>query len=240
MTTLCIDTATDHGTIVVARDSQIKAIVRWHAAGKHAENIFGFIETALEDAQVTRDDLALVGVDVGPGRFTSVRVGLATAKGLALGLGLPIVGVDALRVLARSIEGDSALARISVMNAYRGDVFCGAYLLSGGGWTELVEPSFGAPEHVFERIRAAIGDREVAVRGGGVAENAALIRKTFGITLDDQALRSDAVSADGLLDEVRHVSETEGPADLALLAPKYLRPSDAKLPDRALDTGHSL
>lgn len=240
MTTLCIDTATDHGTIVVAHHGQSKAVVRWHAAGKHAENIFGFIDAALAEAGATRDDLALIGVDVGPGRFTSVRVGLATAKGLALGLGLPIVGVDALRVLARSIEGDSDLVRVPVMNAYRGDVFCGAYLLSQDGWTELVTPSFGSPESLFERIRAAIGDRELAVRGGGVGEHAALIRQTFGITLDDQALRSDAVSPDGLLHEVCHVGETEGPADLALLAPKYLRPSDAKLPERPLDTRHSV
>lgn len=239
MTTLCIDTATDHGMIVVATHDGEKSVVRWHAAGKHAENIFGFIDEALAKAGAARADLSLIGVDAGPGRFTSVRVGLATAKGLALGLGLPIVGVDALRALARSIEGDSKLVRVPVMNAYRNDVFCGAYLLTEQGWTELVAPSFGRPEEVLGQIRMAAGDRGVAVCGGGVGEHAALIRTILGIALEEEALRPDAVSPDGLLGEVRHVVDTEGPADLALLAPRYLRPSDAKLPDRALEPRRS-
>jgi tRNA threonylcarbamoyladenosine biosynthesis protein TsaB len=75
-------------------------------------------------------------VDIGPGRFTSLRVGLGTAKGLALGLDLPIVGVSSLRVLARAIEGDAALVRVPVMNAYRGDVFAAAHLLVDGGVEE--------------------------------------------------------------------------------------------------------
>ena len=214
MTTLCIDTATEHGMVVVARDDGSTAAARWRSAGRHAENLFGYIESALADAGASRDELALIGVSIGPGKFTSLRVGLATAKGLALGLGLPIVGVSSLRVLARSIEGDRRLVRVPVMNAYRGDVFAGAYVVDGDAIEEVVAPSSGHPDQVLERIRDAAGDRPLAMRGEGA-------------------------TPDALIAEVRYVHRTEGPADLASLEPQYLRPSDARLPDEPLSTDHS-
>ena len=214
MATLCIDTATEHGMVVVAHDDGSSATARWRSAGRHAENLFGYIESALADVGAKREDLTLVGVDVGPGRFTSVRVGLATAKGLALGLGLPIVGVSSLRVLSRSIEGAPGLVRVPVMNAYRGDVFAAAYLMNADSVEELVSPSFGPPNEVFAHIREAVGARPVAIRGEGA-------------------------SPEALLAEVLYVKNTEGPADLTLLEPQYLRPSDAKLPEQPLRTEHS-
>jgi len=110
MTILCIDTATEHGTVAVVRDEGPIASVRWRSAGRHGESLFGHIESALAEAGASREELSLIGVNIGPGRFTSLRVGLGTAKGLALGLGLPIVGVSSLRVLARAIEGDASKA----------------------------------------------------------------------------------------------------------------------------------
>jgi tRNA threonylcarbamoyladenosine biosynthesis protein TsaB len=214
MAILCIDTATEDGMVVVARDDGSTAAVRWRSSGRHAENLFSYIESALDEAGSSREELSLVGVDIGPGRFTSVRVGLATAKGLALGLGLPIVGVSSLRVLARSIKGDPSVVRVPVMDAYRGDVFSAAYEIRDRVIEELVAPRFGSPDEVFGSIREAVGARPVAIRGEGV-------------------------SPDALLAEVRYVMDTEGPADLVLLEPRYLRPSDAKLPDQPLRTDHS-
>ncbi len=215
MATLCIETATEHGMVVVARDGESLAFARWRGAGRHGENLFGHIESALAEAGVSRSELSLIGVDVGPGKFTSLRVGLATAKGLALGLGIPIVGVSSLRVLARSTDADPSLVRVPVMNAYRGDVFAAAYLLEGGELVELAAPTFGAPREVFGCIRELVAERGVALRGEGTAEPGAL------------------------LSEARHALRADGPADLARLEPHYMRPSDAKLPDRPLRTEHS-
>jgi tRNA threonylcarbamoyladenosine biosynthesis protein TsaB len=211
MAILCIDTATADGLVVVAREEGATAVARWRSSGRHGENLFGYIESALADAGATRDEISLIGVSIGPGGFTSLRVGLATAKGLALGLGLPIVGVSALRVLARSIEGDAALVRVPVMKAYRGDVFTAAYVIDGEAVEEFVAPCFGPPADVLERVRAHVGERPLV-------------------------LRRDAATPEALLAEVRHVFRTEGPADLARLEPTYLRPSDAELPRRPLRT----
>jgi tRNA threonylcarbamoyladenosine biosynthesis protein TsaB len=238
MTILCIDTATEHGTVAVVRDDGSSASVRWRSAGRHGENLFGYIESALAEAGASREELSLIGVDIGPGRFTSLRVGLGTAKGLALGLELPIVGVSSLRVLARAIEGDAGLVRVPVMNAYRGDVFAAAYIIDADGVEELAPVLFGPPEGVFGQIRDAVGGRPVAIGGEGVRPHAAVIEAVLGLKVDETEMSLDASTSDAIVAEVQYAIRTNGPADLDSLEPQYLRPSDAKLPDLPLQTEH--
>src|SRR5690348_11165768 len=66
----------------------------------HAERLIGVIDGALGQAGMTYKDLDRIGVSIGPGSFTGVRVGVATARGLALALGVPAVGVNTLEALA--------------------------------------------------------------------------------------------------------------------------------------------
>lgn len=193
--------------VVVARNDGATAAARWRSSGRHGENLFGHIEAALHDAGVSRGEISLIGVSIGPGGFTSLRVGLATAKGLALGLDRPIVGVSSLRTVARSVEGEPGIARVPIMRSYRGDVFVAAYLIEGDAVTELVAPLLGHPDETLPRVRSAVGERPVV-------------------------LRAEGATPEALLEEVRYVHRTEGPADLERLEPAYLRPSDARLPER--------
>jgi tRNA threonylcarbamoyl adenosine modification protein YeaZ len=214
MATLCIDTATADGMVVVARRDHALAAARWRSSGRHGENLFGHIDAALRDAGVSRDEISLIGVSIGPGGFTSLRVGLATAKGLALGLDVPVVGVSSLRVAARAVEGDAGTARVPVMSSYRGEVFAAAYLIDDESVTELVSPLLGDPEEIVPRVLDDVGERTAVVRKEGATPRA-------------------------LMEEVLHVHRTEGPSDLARLEPAYLRPSDAELPKQPLRTEHS-
>jgi tRNA threonylcarbamoyladenosine biosynthesis protein TsaB len=236
MTILCIDTATDDGTVAVARDDRPIASVRWHSAGRHGENLFSHIETALSESGASREELSLIGVVIGPGKFTSLRVGLGTAKGLAFGLGLPIVGVSSLRVLARSIVGDPGAIRVPVMNAYRGDVFSAAYIIDESGVMELVPPLFGPPLRVFGQLREAVGGRPVLVAGQGLRTHAALIEASLDVKQDGAQMSGQVSTADAIVEEVKHVMRTTGPADLDSLEPQYLRPSDAQLPKPSSST----
>jgi tRNA threonylcarbamoyladenosine biosynthesis protein TsaB len=229
MTILCIDTATENGTVAVARDDGSIVSERWRSAGRHGENLFGYIDSALAETGVAREELSLIGVDIGPGRFTSLRVGLGTAKGLALGLGLPIVGVCSLRVLARAIEEDAALVRVPGMNAYRGDVFAAAYLIEDGGVQELAPALFGSPDVVFGQIRDAVGEHPVALGGEGVRPHAPMIEAVFGVKTDEAQMSLEVSTPDAIVAEVQYTMRTIGPSDLDSLEPEYLRPSDAKL-----------
>ncbi len=236
MAILCIDTATEYGTVAVAREDGRVSSSTWRAAGRHGENLFGHIDRALVEADVRREQLSLIGVDIGPGKFTSLRVGLSTAKGLAFGLTLPIVGVGSLRVLARSIAGPSTHARVALFEAYRGEVFGAAYTLEDGALHEIVAPSFGPPAVVLDRIGEALGTRAVVAGGEGARAHADVLRSVLGIEIDGAESRVEAAAPAALVAEVQDVIRRHGPSDLDSLEPQYLRPSDAELPERALDS----
>jgi tRNA threonylcarbamoyladenosine biosynthesis protein TsaB len=234
MTTLCIDTATEVGTVAIARNGVVAAAATWRSSSRRDENLFQHIDAVLSEARVGRSDISLVGVDIGPGRFTSLRVGLSTAKGLALGLDVPIVGVSSLRVLARSISADEQVARVALMNAYRGDLFAAAYWLATGDEGELLSPTFGSPEKVFARIRDAIGARPIALCGDGARTHAAAVEAFFGAAKLRHGQRPpEAPQASAIVREVEQVMRARGPDELGSLEPQYLRPSDAKLPQPA-------
>ncbi len=239
MTTLCIDTATEYGTVVVVREDGRFTSARWRSQGRHGENLFGHIESAMAEAAVSREELSLIGVDIGPGRFTSLRVGLGTAKGLAFGLGLPIVGLSSLRLLARAIEGEEVRVRVPVMRGYRGDVFSAAYLFGGAVVEELAAPVFGPPELVFQQIRDRLGDRPVSVGGEGVRPHAELLESILCVQLDEVQMSLHAPTPKAIAAEVQYSFRISGPSDLDTLEPDYLRPSDAKLPDQAQKIGAS-
>ncbi len=234
MVTLCIDTATEVGTVAIARNGDVAAAVTWRSSTRHGENLFGRIDAVLNKARVSRSEITLVGVDIGPGRFTSLRVGLGTAKGLAFGLGLPILGFSSLRVLARSPTADGEVARVALMNAYRGDLFAAAYVIEGDIDQELVPPTFGPPEEVLLRIRDAIGKRPIVLCGEGVKAQAAAVESILGARADGWQSAVEVPSPSAIVREIEHIMRSRGPDDLASLEPRYLRPSDAKLPPRAL------
>ena len=102
----------------------------------HAEHLMGVIGDALKAANMTYEDLDGIVVCVGPGSFTGVRVGVSTARGLALALNIPSVGVSTLEGLAReaidNAPGQSVIARIE---AGRGQAYLAAFSEDGSPTT---------------------------------------------------------------------------------------------------------
>lgn len=98
----------------------------------HAEHLMGVIEAALREAGCGFADLDAVAVSVGPGSFTGVRVGVAAARGLALALGIPAVGVSTLEALAREAR-DASPGRpvVSRIEAGRGQVYLAGFSAAG-------------------------------------------------------------------------------------------------------------
>jgi hypothetical protein len=75
------------------------------------------------------------------------------------------------------------------------------------------------------------------VGGEGVRQHATAIEAGLGVEVDEAQMSLDVSTPDAIVAEVQHAIRTAGPADLESLEPQYLRPSDAKLPDRPLRTG---
>ncbi len=97
---LAIDTAT--ASVVIATgspDGVVDGISTWAAGYRHGETLLPTIERFLGEQNIRRSRLTAIVVGTGPGAFTGLRVGIATAKGIAHGLGIPVVGVSTAEAL---------------------------------------------------------------------------------------------------------------------------------------------
>lgn len=154
-----------------------------------------------------------IAVGRGPGSFVGIRIGLATARGLAASTGLPVTGVCTLDALGRAIGTGAA-----VLDARRGEVFAALYAADG---QRLWEPLVLAPEQLAERLAALPGPR-LAAGSGAVRFRDELERRDIEVPDDaDPVHRIDA----------RHlcaVAEADTDGDGGTLDPIYLRPPDAQ------------
>ena len=122
MRVLVIDTALNACTSAVFEDGRALGVRTAVMARGHSERLGGFVRDAVAEAGGGFEALDRIGVTVGPGSFTGLRVGLAFAQGLGAALDLPVVGVSTLAALARSADrGEGATA--AVIDARRGQVY---------------------------------------------------------------------------------------------------------------------
>lgn len=237
MRILALDSSTDVGSVAVVVDGALRSELTFAGRARHGEVLLDWLEQALASADLALADVDLLGVGLGPGSFTGLRVGLATAKGLALSRDVPLVGVGTLPVLARGLGvGGDALA-VPVVEAHRGEVFVAAYALPEAGVvSEVMPPIHGPPEEAARRVREAVPGRTLTLCGTGVRR----YRQTFEAKLGPGTVVAAPVwdvpraALVALEAEARFLQR--GPSDLVTLEPLYLRPSDAKLPDRPLRT----
>lgn len=102
----------------------------------HSQTLLPLIDAALSAAGRKIEDMDAIAVSSGPGSFTGVRIGLATAKGLALGIGKPILPVPTLLALAHNVASYEGVI-VPIMDARRGEVYTATYRAEGGVLREI-------------------------------------------------------------------------------------------------------
>jgi tRNA threonylcarbamoyladenosine biosynthesis protein TsaB len=119
---LAFDCAVSGLGVAVVRDG--KPLARLHEAGRdQAARLLPAIKAVLEEAAMPRRDVSLIAVTIGPGSFTGVRVGLAAARGLAIGLGAPLAGFATTSVLLAQARARGRLV-VAAVDSHLGDWFC--------------------------------------------------------------------------------------------------------------------
>jgi tRNA threonylcarbamoyladenosine biosynthesis protein TsaB len=227
---LALDTSTVIASVAVAEARALLAEIDGPAEAKHGETLLSVIEAALARAGAALAQVDLLAVGIGPGSFTGVRVGLATAKGLALATGKPLVGIVSLRAMGRGgVKTGELIA--PVLDAYRDEVYSALYQLgTDGKLVEKLPPLNQTPEKAVERIGVVTGPCAVKLCGTGVRRYSECFTSRLGSALRWAEPRYDTPRASALAYEAILAFEEHGSSDLVSLEPLYLRPSDAQLP----------
>jgi tRNA threonylcarbamoyladenosine biosynthesis protein TsaB len=133
---LGLDTASARGSIALARPGEILAQAALEERAWHARDLVIRIDGLLREAGLTAHDLAGIGVAVGPGSFTGVRIGMATAKGLAYSLDIGLAGLSTLEALARATLGSMISPPLGAIcpaiQAGRGEVYAALFRTERG------------------------------------------------------------------------------------------------------------
>lgn len=204
MTVLAIDTSTD-ARVAVAEGATVLARATEHDTRAHVEQLVPLVRRALEQAAVELGSIDTIVVGMGPGPFTGLRVGIATAQSLAIARGIALHRVCSLDVLALTAvrtlsDTERAEGFLTCTDARRKEVYWARYDAAG---TRIGEPQVGKPETL----------PALPILGPGVAAYPTL------------AGRPDPIDA-GLM-------ATRGPGlPAAGASPLYLRRPDAALPTR--------
>jgi tRNA threonylcarbamoyladenosine biosynthesis protein TsaB len=165
---LAFDTATRWGRFALAEGDRLLAYRPLNVSGSYADALLPVIQEMLAETGRSRGDLAAIGVTIGPGSFTGVRIGVATAKGLAYGLDCGLVAVTSLEAMAAALLAEHPDTDIAVpaLDARRGEIFCGVYGRDGSWVRALVEPAAAAPERWWESVRETVPDIDLPAYGG--------------------------------------------------------------------------
>jgi tRNA threonylcarbamoyladenosine biosynthesis protein TsaB len=122
---LAMDTATDV-LAVAAVNGEARVSLTLRRGLQHSPALVPLVERLLSEISLAADELEFVACSVGPGSFTGIRIGLATAKGIGFAAGIPVIGVSTLDALAhpfRQREGDT----FAVLDARKGNIYAARY-----------------------------------------------------------------------------------------------------------------
>ena len=224
MIILGIDTATPQVGVAIGGHEGVIASFSTAKGKRHTETLVPAIDFLCRQAHIELDEIGAIAVDVGPGLFTGLRVGVSTAKAMASALRVPVIGVTSLDLLAFPLRWSNRRI-LSVVDARRGEVFFAAYRQVPGGVQRLTEPRVATPDELCSEITAT-GEECLAV-GDGARRYAEQLNELTRIEIADAGLAHPNPSSLVQLAHARALREEF--VNAWDLKPVYLRKADAEI-----------
>ncbi len=219
MKILGIETSTFSGSVSLSDDDTLLCEYVFNTGPRHNEVLVPTIKRLLSDCGLEKNDLEAVCVSVGPGSFTSLRIGVSTAKAICYSLGADLAGVPSLEILASNALwcGDDVCA---LTDAGRGEVFFSFYNSES---REMAPAQIATPESVCAGVR-----KKTVFVGSGALLHADLIRDSVGeaAVLLPANLNTPRAAGCALLGKKKILSGQKD--DPYTLTPFYLRRSAAE------------
>ncbi len=224
MLVLGIETATPQVGVAIGGHEGIIASFHTTRDRRHAETLVPAIQFLCAQAQMKLSQIGLVAVDVGPGLFTGLRVGLATAKSIAHACRIPMIGVSSLDLTAFPARFSDRLI-VSTVDARRGEIFHATYRRAPGGIQLMSAPAVDQPADVAGQLMAT--GAETLIVGDGAQRYADVLGTVRGAEIGREGLRHPNA---GALVELAHAralrEEFVSPSQIT---PMYLRAPDARI-----------
>ena len=223
MRILAMDTATSSCSVALWCDETIVAARREVMSRGQAEALVPMIGDVLAEAKVTASDLDLLAVTVGPGAFTGLRIGLATARGMGLAAHVPCLGLTTTEVIAHAVDANAWQqgTLLVALDSKRADIYVQTFQ---PGLMPISEASAMDPAILGEWLQDVPGPINVV---GDARELATAALVEAG--LETIVIETPEVPDAGVVAELASRRWTPE-AILESPAPLYLRPPDAKLP----------
>ncbi|MBK7947339.1 MAG: tRNA (adenosine(37)-N6)-threonylcarbamoyltransferase complex dimerization subunit type 1 TsaB [Deltaproteobacteria bacterium] len=242
---LALESATDWLSVAVLEAGRVVALHEHAGSRQHSTALLSVVDATLREARVALEEIGAMAISTGPGSFTSLRIGLATLKGLAFGRGIPVVGVSTLEVMALGVlegaafEADGGPEVLALLDARRGEWYAGAWRGAEPPGALPVE-TLGAGLYAPARLAEDLPRPVVAVCPEPGAWRAAFVQA--GLRLSDcvegaaARPRADRVGRLGLLRLARGEAETASG-----LSARYLRraQAEAERTGQAVEAGES-
>lgn len=226
MKILAIESSGTVAGAAVFEDGKIIAEGRGPFKVTHSETLMPLTDEVLKKAGIKAADVDLIAVSGGPGSFTGLRIGSATAKGLGFALGKKLVHVPTLDAMAYNFFGTDGII-VPMMDARRNQVYTGIYSFEGETLKVLKESCAMDAGELIDEISEKYADKPVTFLGDGAAAFEEIVKKCtaeYTVASGENLLQrasSVAKLAAVLADQGKTV-------DADFEAPDYLRPSQAE------------
>lgn len=220
---LGIDSATDACSAAILSDGNVTARRFERLRRGHAERLIPLVKAVIAEANISFTDLDLIATTVGPGGFTGLRIGLASARGLALASERPLIGVTTLEAVARA-QSARDIPLLVALDTKRADIYIQIFEPDG---VPLSEPAALMPSD----IPSLLPDGPIAVVGtAGERVTAALTSPTHVQFIAEAPQLPDAAIV-ATIGEERYAGRSD--TARTSLKPLYLRVPNAHLPNLA-------
>jgi tRNA threonylcarbamoyladenosine biosynthesis protein TsaB len=220
--TLGIETATPQVSVAIGGHEGVIGLVEIARGRRHAETLVPAIEFLGRQTDIGLDEISVIAVDVGPGLFTGMRVGLATAKALAQALRVPMIGLSSLDLLAFPHRRSDRVV-VPVVDARKGEVFYAMYRQVPGGLQQVAAPRVASVDELVADLLAR--SQDTLCVGDGAVRYRDDICDGFHCEFADESFPSA-----GPLVQLAHAKalreEWSNPGDIH---PLYLRAPDAEI-----------
>lgn len=215
---LAVDTSTAQVGLAIYDGAQVIAEYAWRSHQHHTMELAPAIAELLSRSGLTMENMQALGVALGPGSFTSLRVGLSLVKGLALARRLPVIGIPTLDIYAAA-QATSRLPLLAAIQAGRGRLAVGWYKSTKNGWQAKGPARVATVDTLLEEIQT-----NSLLYGEFTAEERLRLAQHEHVKLVSPA---QSLRRPSLLAELAWKRWQNGETnDVAILAPIYLHTAD--------------